>query len=103
MPKRSKLANPSKLAPVPVAPGSGVVPMVEGLLAFLNSQQGDRTEGVHALLIAFVQAAVQVLDECDREETDTNRDALLAMLDHARRVLGDSPAAPRSPTTWTIH
>jgi hypothetical protein len=103
MSKRSKLANPSKLPPAPVAPGSGVVPMVEGLLAFLNGHQGDRIEGVHALLIAFVQAAVQVLDECDRDEIDANRDALLAMLEHARRVLGDSPAAPQARTTWTIH
>ena len=102
MPKRPKPATVPKRPSVPVASGSGVVPMVEGLLAFLNRQQGNRTEGVHALLIAFVQAAVQVLDECDGDERDPNREALLAMLDHARLVLGERQLA-QPPTGWTVH
>jgi len=103
MPKRSKPANSSRnLPPVPVAPGSGIARIVEGLLAFLNRHQRDRTEGVHALLVAFVQAGIQALEDCDSEETDVNREALLAMLDHARRVLGDSQPA-QQPSRWTVH
>jgi len=55
--------------------------MVRGLLGYLNRHQGDRGEGVHSLLIAYVQAALQVLHDSSAEYVDTNREVLLVMLD----------------------
>jgi hypothetical protein len=102
MPKRSKVSARSRAtAQVSATHGSGVPQIVEGLLGFLNRHQGDRRDGVHALLVAFVQAGIQVLQDCDNEEIEANRDTLLKMLEQARLVLNASETA--QPASRMVH
>jgi hypothetical protein len=102
MQKRSKSPGASReSAHIPRAGNSGVVGMVEHLLDFLSHHQTDRGEGVQALLVAFVQAASRVLEDSGGDELDANRNAILQMLEQARRVIDERPAAPAAG--YTIH
>ncbi len=76
--------------------------MVRGILSYLNENQDDRGEGVHALLIALVQAALQVLQDSTAEDVDANREALMTMLDQARRIVGAGSRAA-AVDRWTVH
>jgi len=73
--------------PEPSRDASHLLQTVERLLRLLNKHQRDRHEGVRALLLAFVQAGVQVLDAGDEEQVEANREALIAMLAGAQRAL----------------
>lgn len=80
----------------------GTVRMVRGILAYLNEHQGDRGQGVHSLLVAYVQAALQVLSDSPAEHVESNRDALVTMLDQARLVIAAGPVEG-APNKWTVH
>jgi len=103
MQKRPKPDNTTLASSARAADDVAVARMVRGLLGYLNRHQGDRGAGVHSLLIAYVQAALQVLHDSPAEHVDTNREVLLVMLDQARRVLDEQPSSAMPPGKWTIH
>ncbi|MFB3853085.1 MAG: hypothetical protein ACE148_04595 [Vicinamibacterales bacterium] len=102
MQKRSKRAPESGSCQFPSS-DVGTVRMVRGILAYLNEHQGDRGQGVHSLLVAYVQAALQVLGDSPAEYVEANREALVTMLDQARLVISAGPARASDATRWTVH
>ena len=75
--------------------------MVEGIFDVLGRHQADPTDGVLSLLTALMQGGDRVLALSTPEETEHNRAALLAMLDHARNHLATWPH--QTPQGWRVH
>jgi hypothetical protein len=75
--------------------------MVEGLLGVLERHEADANEGVLSLLTALMQAADRLLDVSTPEETAHNREALLGMIDHARKFVETWPH--HTPARWRVH
>jgi hypothetical protein len=75
--------------------------LVEHIFDLLGKHQADPTDGVLSLLTAFMQGSDRVLTLSTPEETESNRAALLSMLDHARAHLAEWPQ--HTPETWQVH
>ncbi len=100
MPKRSN-SRPSSLPaapPITVAPQDEVQKLVEGILGVLNRGAAEPSDGIAALLAAFMSSADQTLKWSQPADLECNRRVLLAMLERAREFLAtwpdDSPACP---------
>jgi hypothetical protein len=100
MDKRSKVKVRAQVAPPPIAiiDKAHVVETARRLLNLLNEQDMDSGDAMLSLLLAFMQASVQVLDEGAPEAVEANRNVLLTMLEHARQVLIDPGAVLPSAT-----
>lgn len=83
------------------APGHDIARIVEDVLAAVGRHDAEPTDGVLSLLTALMQAADRVLEMSTPEDTEHNRAALLAMLDHGRRFVDGWPH--RTPQTWSVH
>jgi hypothetical protein len=81
--------------------GNDIAQLVEGLLAVLGHHDAEATDGVLSLLTAFMQAADRVMQVSTPEETEQNRAALLAMLDHAKHFVEGWPQ--NTPDGWRVH
>ncbi len=81
--------------------GNDVSTMVEGILDVLERHEADANEGVLSLLTALMQAADRLLDASTPEETSHNREALLGMMDHARKFVETWPH--HTPAKWRVH
>ncbi len=81
--------------------GHDIAKLVEDILSVLHRHDADPTEGVLSLLTALVQAANQVMEVSTPEETEHNRAALLAMLEHGRRFIDGWPQ--QTPQGWSVH
>ena len=75
--------------------------MVEGILEVLQRHEAGPTEGALSLLTAFMQAADRVLELSAPEETEHNRAALTAMVEHAQHFISNWPL--RTPQSWRVH
>ena len=75
--------------------------MVENILGVLERHEADANEGVLSLLTALMQAADRLLDVSTPEQTSFNREALLGMMDHARKFVETWPN--RTPARWRVH
>ncbi|HSK09851.1 MAG TPA: hypothetical protein VK911_09750 [Vicinamibacterales bacterium] len=80
---------------------SEVSDIVEGLLGVLERHEADANNGMVSLMTALMHAADRLLDVSTPEETERNRQALLGMLDHARRFVEAWPH--ETPTRWSVH
>jgi hypothetical protein len=100
-PIKDKTTSPD----VPSLPGTDdghdIAMLVEGLLEVLRRNDADANEGVLSLLTALIQAANQVMEVSTPEETEHNRAALLAMLEHGRRFVDGWPQ--ETPQGWAVH
>ncbi len=103
MEKRSKTKAPTATFPSITAASDGhdISRLVEGLLAVLGRHEAEPDEGVLSLLTAFMQAADRVMEASSPEETEHNRAALAAMLDHGRRFIETWPQ--HTPLGWRVH
>ncbi|HOC19426.1 MAG TPA: hypothetical protein PKK95_14225 [Vicinamibacterales bacterium] len=81
--------------------GSDVSTMVEGILDVLERHEADANQGVLSLLTAFMQAADRLLDVSTPEEMAHNREALLGMMDHAKKFVESWPH--QTPAHWRVH
>jgi hypothetical protein len=81
--------------------GHDIARLVEDVLDVLRRHDADANEGVLSLLTALIQAANRVMEASTPEETEHNRAALLAMLEHGRRFVEGWPQ--HTPTTWPVH
>jgi hypothetical protein len=81
--------------------GHDVSTMVEGILDVLERHEADANEGVLSLLTALMQAADRLLDASTPDEMSHNRDALLGMMDHARKFVETWPH--HTPARWRVH
>jgi hypothetical protein len=80
-------------APIDPVPDRGnAAAIVEALFDVLDRHQAGPSDGALALIASFVQGASRILELSAFEETEHNRESLLAMLDHARRAID----------TWSI-
>jgi hypothetical protein len=61
--------------------------MIEALFDVLERHQAGPNEGALALMTSFVQGASRILELSSIEDAEQNRESLLAMVDHARRVI----------------
>lgn len=75
--------------------------MVEGILDVLERNEADANEGVLSLLTALMQAADRLLDVSTPQEMAQNREALLGMMDHARKFVESWPH--HTPARWRVH
>lgn len=90
-----ELSEPSE------ARATEIAAMVEGLLGVLDQSEADANQGVVSLLTALMQAADRLLDLSTPEETAYNREALLGMIDHARKFVENWPH--HTPARWRVH
>jgi hypothetical protein len=65
--------------------------MIADLMRVLEDHGADPNEGVLSLLTAFIQGAGRVLDVSTLEQAEHNREALLTMVEHARRTIHTWP------------
>ena len=75
--------------------------MVESILDVLERHEADANEGVLSLLTALMQAADRLLDVSTPQEMAQNREALLGMMDHARKFVESWPQ--HTPARWRVH
>jgi hypothetical protein len=68
-----------------------VTDMIGDLMRVLEDRGADPNEGVLSLLTAFIQGAGRVLDVSTLEQAEHNREALLSMVEHARRTIDAWP------------
>jgi len=61
--------------------------MIEALFDVLERHQAGPNEGVLALMTSFIQGASRILELSSLEDAEHNRESLLAMLEHARRMI----------------
>lgn len=61
--------------------------MVEALFDVLDRHGATGNEGVLALLTSFVETSSKVLGLSSEQDVEHNRNALLEMLEHARRSI----------------
>ncbi len=100
MPKRShsRSSSPTVVPAITVAPQDDVRRLVEGILGVLDSGTAEPSDGIAALLAAFMSSADQTLKWSEAADLEANRRVLLAMLERAREFLAtwpdDSPACP---------
>jgi hypothetical protein len=78
-----------------------IMVMVEGLLAVLERHEAEPNAGVMSLLTALLQSADRLLEVSTPEETEHNRAALIAMLDHVRSFVETWPQT--TPQGWRVH
>ncbi len=81
--------------------GNDVSTLVEGILDVLERNEADPNEGVLSLLTALMQAADRLLDASTPDEMSHNREALLGMMDHARKFVETWPH--HTPARWRVH
>jgi hypothetical protein len=81
--------------------GHNIGKLVEAILDVLRRHQAEPNDGVLSLLTALIQAANKVMEASTPEETEHNRAALLAMLDHGRRFVEGWPQ--QTPAGWSVH
>lgn len=81
--------------------GHDVSTMVEGILDVLERHEADANDGVLSLLTALMQAADRLLDASTPDEMSHNREALLGMMDHARKFVDTWPH--HTPARWRVH
>jgi hypothetical protein len=86
-PPRPKATIPivAKVERVPAR--QDVAAMIEALLDVLERHQAGPNEGVLALMTSFIQGASRILELSSLEDAEHNRESLLAMLEHARRMI----------------
>jgi hypothetical protein len=81
--------------------GHDIARLVEDVLDVLRRHDADANDGVLSLLTALIQAANRVMEASTPEETEHNRAALLAMLEHGRSFVDSWPQ--HTPTGWAVH
>jgi hypothetical protein len=81
--------------------GHDISIIVGDVLDVLRRHDADANEGVLSLLTALVQAATRVMESSTPEDTEHNRAALLAMIDHGRRFVDGWPQ--QTPQGWSVH
>jgi hypothetical protein len=101
MQRRAKGSSPIVPPPRATDEGHDIAKIVDALLTVLRRHDAEPTEGVLALLTALVQSADRVMEASTPEETEHNRAALVAMLEHGRRYIDEWPQ--RTPDSWSVH
>jgi hypothetical protein len=86
-PPRPKATIPIVANVEPVPARQDVATMIEALFDVLERHQAGPNEGVLALMTSFIQGASRILELSSLEDAEHNRESLLAMLEHARRMI----------------
>jgi hypothetical protein len=97
-PKSFVLATPTT---EPVPERRDVVALIEALFEVLERHEAGPNEGVLALMTSFIDSAARILESSSADDTEHNRESLLAMLEQARRAIDTWSGA--TPSSIAIH
>lgn len=100
-PIKSKDSYPVVRPPEATDDRGDIARIVEDILAVLSRHDAEPTDGVLSLLTALMQASHRVMEVSTPEESEHNRAALVAMLEHGRRFVETWPQ--ETPSGWMVH